>query len=175
MRICMAAVSALVLSSCASAPPDPATFFQGRRTFAWLPGRAWTADLRADNEFVRERIHESVTAALEARGYGFTSVERADFLVAAYGVASRSFRSSPTADHEGYTAAPGVRVIGEDGSAPTYETGVLVLDVVDPLWKTLMWRGAVKGNIRMDVEPKERDERVRIAARKVVGLLPSDR
>ena len=173
MRIASASALAILLTSCASGPPDPATFFEGRRTYAWFPGRPFTADLRADNEFVRDRIYGSIGDALEARGYRPAAVDKADLLVAAYAVASRSFRTYPSAEQEGYAAAPGVRIAGEGGGGATYESGALVLDVIDPVWKTLMWRGAVRGNIRMDVEPKERDERVRRAAKMVVDLLPS--
>ena len=164
----------LLLSACASAPPDPATFFVGRRTYAWLPGRPFTADLRADNEFVRDRIHAAVNAALEARGYRPAGPDNADFLVAAYGVMGKSsVRPRPTESQEGYGTAPGARMVGEGGAAPVYESGALVLDIVDPIWKTLMWRGGVRGNLRLDVEPLERDERVRKAAAKVVALLPA--
>jgi hypothetical protein len=163
----------LVLTACASAPPDPATFFEGRRTYAWLPGRPFTADIRADNEFVRERITAAVSAALEARGYRPAGVDDADILIAAYALVGKvSVRPRPTESNEGYKAAPGARMVGEEGAAPVYEAGALVLDVVDPIWKTLMWRGGVKGNLRLDVEPVERDARVRAAAAKVVALLP---
>lgn len=162
---------------------DPQADFAGLKTYDWLdePQKP-TGDPRIDgNTILESRIHEAVDSVLAARG--FTKVtSNPDFLVA-YHVSLDRRRSIQTLNsYYGYGPGWGygygvTHRPGYWGGAPgtyvyEYEEGTLLLDIVNPENKELMWRGSAQDEVSFKSEPEKYQAQINEAVRKMLEKFP---
>lgn len=162
---------------------DPKANFAGLKTYAWLekPQKP-TGDPRIDgNTILENRIHEAVDSVLAARG--FTKVtSNADFLVA-YHVSLDRRRSVQTLNRYygygpgwgyGYGAAywPGYWAGARETYVYEYEEGTLILDIVNPESKELMWRGSAQDEVSFTSTPEKNQAQLNEAAQKMLEKFP---
>ncbi|HEX7896907.1 MAG TPA: DUF4136 domain-containing protein [Planctomycetota bacterium] len=134
---------------------DPQADFSRLRTYDWLPGRPQTDSL------TDARIARAVDDGLLARGYA--RAPRPDFHVAYQVSVGRRVDSIPGS--YGWRGGYGTEV-------HTYDEGTLVLDVIEPTSKTLLWRGTATSVVDPNRTPEERDAKIREAVEKLLAKFP---
>lgn len=161
---------------------DPKADFSGLSTYAWLdkPQKP-TGDPRIDgNTILRDRVHLAVNTELEARG--FRKVEKnPDFLVA-YQVTLDRQRSVQTLNSYygygpgwgyGYGAAYRPFWAGTpDTYVYEYDEGTLILDIVNPKDKELMWRGSATDEVNFKSTPEKNQAQIDKAVHELLVHFP---
>jgi hypothetical protein len=144
-RAAIAALCALALAACAAITVNSYSsrdFDIGRyRTYAWGPADTHgTGDPRLDNnEFFEKRVREQVERQLAARGFEKTD-GTPDLLVHYHASFSQKLDARDYDPH--YAPCPPA-----DCQAFVYDAGTLMVDLVDPRAKTLLWRGWAEGSM----------------------------
>jgi hypothetical protein len=118
------------------------------RTYRWVepPPPPSDAPPYQDRPLMERRVHSSVDAALQGRGYR-PDPARPDFLLNAF-----------------FVITPGYY-------APD-EAVTLVIDIVDPRTNTLLWRGTRATGLQRTDSAAERDEDIDIAVRAILEHFP---
>jgi len=142
--------------------------FSTYKTFMWIK------EPKASNPLMRERIIDSVNAALMAKGLRLTTGQ-ADLGVAAH-TATREERSLNTF-YDGFGGGWRWRGIGGFGSATTtvntYEVGTLVVDIFDSQTKEAVWRGTATKTISDN--PQKNEASLNKAVAKMFDKFPPSR
>ena len=141
---------------------DRAFDFSRLKSFAFAQQQRGPNDPLAANELNDRRIRTALDSQLVARGYTRDS-SGPDFLVA-YHAATRARTSL---DAWGY--GPG-RWRGGRVDVNQYTEGTLIVDMVDPASKQLVWRGTATGTIQL----KDVDKKIREAAKKLTERFVKD-
>jgi hypothetical protein len=163
---------------------DPTADFSGFKTWAWVPGRqAETGDPRLDNAILDGRIRRAVEIQLAEQGFQKASASEPDFLVG-YLAAIEGKLDVQTVDrYYGYGPGPARSyrypprwrsggVYGSETYVYEYEEGTLILDVVSPRTRQLVWRGSATAEVNQTADQERRDERLREAVRKMLERFP---
>lgn len=164
---------------------DPQADFSNLKTFAWIdePQKP-TGDPRIDdNPFLESRVHAAVDRELAAKGFVPATSGNPDFLVA-YHVSLNEKRSvQHLNDYYGYGAGWGYTYAGVRRpayySSPssstyvyTYDEGTLILDIVKPEGRQLIWRGAARDEVRFSDKPSEEGSKLNEAVQRMLKDFP---
>lgn len=178
---------AALLSACSSMEIsydfDPKANFAGIKTYAWLKEpQKTTGDARIDgNTILEDRIHKAVNAGLAARGLKEVTSDP-DVLVA-YHVSLDKRRSVQTLNSAygygpgwgyGYGASyrPGVWAGPPETYVYEYEEGTLILDIVNPKNKELMWRGSAQDEVHFKSKPEKDQSQLNEAVQRMLEHFP---
>jgi Domain of unknown function (DUF4136) len=142
--------------------------FSTYRTFMWIK------EPKTSNPLIRQRIIDSVNAALTAKGMRLTT-DQADLGVAAH-TATTEERSLHTF-YDGFGGGWRWRGIGGFGSATTtvdtYEVGSLVVDIFDTRTKEAVWRGT--STKTLSDNPQKNEASLTKAVAKMFSKFPPSR
>jgi hypothetical protein len=135
----------------------------GRRTsFAYVPHLNQEAAAAVSNApFWQSRIEAAITSILEQKGYRESAqVRKADLLVAFHVVLRQGEYVTVFDNYSGYklpTARAASAGIAKLAAAPNgqAEIGTLVIDIIDPGTKTIIWRGWGRADVKKSPEQKE--------------------
>jgi uncharacterized protein DUF4136 len=135
----------------------------GRRTsFAFVPHLNQEAAAAVSNaSFWQSRIEAAITSVLEQKGYRQSAqVRKADLLVAFHVVLRQGEYVTIFDNYSGYklpTARAASAGIAKLAAAPNgqAEIGTLVIDIIDPGAKTIIWRGWGRADVKKNPEQKE--------------------
>jgi hypothetical protein len=110
-------------------------------TYNWGPSDTWsTGDPRLDNNrFFDERVRQRVEQALEQRGYEKTPSQAPDIQL--------HYHASVSQDLEARNIDAAYACSRGDCGSQVFDKGTLVIDLVDPRTKKLLWRGWAEGSI----------------------------
>jgi hypothetical protein len=172
MRIAMLLGSALLvlLGGTASAQDvtydyDKATDFAKLKTYAWVRGTNLT------DEFNHNRIMDAVDAQLASKGYHKVEASaNPDVLVAYHAVFDRDVQISGFS-----TGWAGYRFgANRSGSARVEQivVGTLVIDLVNPKTRTIVWRGIARKDVDVKASPEKREKNINKAAEKLFKNYP---
>jgi hypothetical protein len=166
--VCAIAATALV-SACASygvrTDYDPATRFEGLRTYRWMEIQQ-TDDPRVDNELMKERIMGAVDGELASKGMSATDADP-DLLVVYHAAVQR------VADIDTYTRGYGYRRRAYTSTyVREYDVGTLIIDLVQAETQQLVWRGSGQARLHERSTPAERDQRVRDVVAAILNEFP---
>ncbi len=165
------AILAAALGGCStleiSTDYDTAADFSGLSTYAWMAPRETPADPRIDNTLLEKRIHRAVDAELAAKGYTKTWGET-DFLVSYHAGIEGKLDVAVMNNYYGYRRGWGP----SDVWVSQYDQGTLLLDVVAPETKELMWRGTASDVIDPSASAEQREENLREAVRRMLENFP---
>lgn len=165
------------LAGCTSFPVetdyDPEIDFGSLGSYGWLEAkREKTGDPRIDNDLLDARVRRAVDAALAAKGYRKTEGEPADFEVTYHVGVERQVDVQTYVD----SYPRGYRWYSGPTQAYTtvreYDVGSLVLDIVSPSEKQLIWRGATQARINDAGTPEQREKRARAAVDAILAKFP---
>lgn len=169
-RLTVAVLGALALSACATT--SVGSFVERNielghyRTYTWGPadGQA-TGDPRLDNnEFFEERVQDAVEGHLNVRGFVKTESAVPDLLVHFY--ANVSQEVDPDGVDRPYATC-------EECKPFVFDTGTIVVDLVDAHTHRLVWRGWAKGNIDGVVDNQSwMEKRVDETVERILEQLP---
>ncbi len=145
-------------------------------TFQMLPGPArrdgqaatGVDDPMISNSIANRAIRQQIVKAFEGRGY--TRVERnADFAVAFYATAREKLDVS--AWDYGYPFYPGwPRYPRPVERVATYTEGSVIVDVIKPVTRDLLWRG--EGRAELSDDPSENVAQLGKAANAIIAKFP---
>ncbi|MEI7751178.1 MAG: DUF4136 domain-containing protein [Candidatus Omnitrophota bacterium] len=158
--------------------------FSALKTFAWVPDmKQESQDPRVANEVTDAKIRSAVEKALIAKGYQMTDAGQANFWVAYQAAIEEKFDARMT--NYPYTT-PSTRNIANGnyaqdltwayGGSKTflshYEEGTLILDIVDPQGKKLMWRGTAQATLEGGRDSAKKDARLNAGIQKIFATFP---
>ncbi|MEB2346233.1 MAG: DUF4136 domain-containing protein [Deltaproteobacteria bacterium] len=146
------------------------TRFETLRTWDWLPAPSGSGDLPASAQpALDERVRSAVAEGLAARGYPHDPV-------------APTFWVHPLAVVEDVVAAEAAHFYSmtpewmrpslRGTHAVLGQRGVLVVDVIDPVSRTLLWRGTVSGAVDAEASLAARNRRLREAVAQVLAGFP---
>lgn len=122
--------------------------FSQYQTFKWMPYPKNKKGKVPRNSFLDQRIRRAVERELEAKGYQIKKNGPADAMLA-YHV---GVRNRVDIDHYGY----GYRYWGPRTYVRHYKEGSIIIDLVDPAEKQLIWRGVASGAVGGQSEDPEK-------------------
>ena len=164
---------------------DPGAVFKGMKRYAWLPEpQKKTGDPRIDdNALLAKRIRDAVDDVLAAKGY-LLSESDPDFLVGYHVSLDKRQSVQVLNDYYGYGPGWGYRYgsayrpMGYAGPPETYvyeyEEGTLILDIVNPANRELMWRGSARDEVHFQSTPEESEARIREAVEAMLERFPPE-
>ena len=163
--LALATMSATASAQTVTYDYDKAADFSKPKTYAWTRGTT------LQDELNHKRIVSAVEAQLEKKG--LTKVEadsNPDVLVAYHASFERDFEIN------GFSSGWGGPWVGgnRSGSARLEQVviGTLVVDMVDPTAKSMLWRGVATKEIDANAKPDERDKKANKAAAKIFKNFP---
>jgi hypothetical protein len=182
------AFAIFVLAGCATetihTDYDCRADFSKLKTFAWVPDmKQESKDPRVDNAVTDARIRSAVEKALIEKGYQRSDAGKANFWVAYQAAIEEKLDSKMT--NYPYTT-PLTRDIANGnfaqdltwayGGSQTflsqYEEGTLILDIVDPKNKKLMWRGTAKATLAEGRNSEKKEARLNAGVQKIFATFP---
>ncbi len=150
---------------------EPSTSFSNLETWAWLEERpGHEADTRPGRALVGAPMRRAVREELAARGYRELTSGEPDFYVLHHAAVNKKLDLHSVPRH--YDHSAGWTMIGTETYVTEYEEGTLVLDVIEPERRDLIWRGTAEARIDRSAGPEKREERIRKAVRKMLDRFP---
>jgi hypothetical protein len=138
---------------------DPATEFSKYKSWDWLPGaKPSEKDIDSLSE---QRLRSAIEAELPNRGLTKAGAG-ADLSVTFQISVQHKIETSNASVGVGYGWGP-AHIGVSKSPTKSYDEGTLILDLVDPKTKTLVWRGTAKGTVHKDSSPEERQENIKKA------------
>ena len=175
-------VAAASLFGCATmavtSDHDPNANFTGLKTYTWLPKPEGDgADPQHGNPLMDAYIRKSIENALAAKGYTPVS-GTADFQIGYH--ASRADKQSVQAVNTYYGYGRGW--YGPGMMAPRvattqvyeYVEGTLIIDIVDPAARKLIWRGSAQAELNRNPSTEEKQHNVDAAVEKILKQFPPE-
>jgi hypothetical protein len=138
---------------------DVSTDFSKYKTWTWLPGaKPSEKDIDTLSE---QRIRAAIEAELPKRGLAKAG-DGADLSVTFKISVQHKIEQSSASIGIGYGWGP-AHVGVSKSPTRSYDEGTLILDLVDPKTKTLVWRGTAVGTVHKDSPPEERQKNIQNA------------
>ena len=159
---------------------NPAYDLTKLRTYAWLDnGQVPSNDARINNDLIIDRVRTAVENTLAAKGYVKTEAASADFMVSWLGAIDKTLQVE-TIDHfyspYGYGALsrdPFWNGAMQTPTAREYETGTLVVDILDPKQHKLIWRSTGKDQLSSKKDPEAVTEGINKAITAIMKDFPA--
>jgi hypothetical protein len=143
---------------------DTKADFASLKTFSFMPV---TAEANINTLNVK-RIQDAVHTQLGFKGYTMIP-DNPDFLIAMH--LTKKLKKIVIGDG-GYSFGSGSYWGSTFSHEYEYEEGTFVLDFVDTQSKELIWRGVAMVEIRDDISPEERIERINEIAQEILNNFP---
>jgi hypothetical protein len=151
---------------------DPGADFSSLRTYAWYAAPAAAAGV---DTLTTQRIIRSMDAELAARGFRKLESGTPDFLVHALAAIHQRLEAVPTTTTVGYGWRGGTLAYGTGTEIRSYDEGTLILDVISPGTKQLVWRGTAKAAVSDGRSPEEREARIREGVAMILENFPPNK
>lgn len=155
----------------------PENFSEVKATYGWLKNTQASSKIRANNQTIESLIHQSVDRYLQSKGYKRVDADGADYLITWFGkikeevkeIAVSQFYSS-----YGYGSLAGrVKQESTNGKVvKTFTRGTLILDVLDPESKTVLWRGSATNTIQENMSDGDVEKFIDLSVKKILKTLP---
>ena len=145
---------------------DPSQDFSKLKTWAWAPmqPQADGGEFSRISNLTIERIHGAVASELNQKGYRMTDDKKADFWVQHYAAVGQRIEAYAGYNYGWY---------GDD--VIVTEEGTIIVDIVSPKDKRLIWRGTARSAIDDDMTPEERETRIVESVQKILAQFPPQR
>jgi hypothetical protein len=179
LRRLLPAVAVMVLSGCESTPGgkqvtirteyDHNVNFPKVGTYTWLNRPpSIPDDPRINRTNLDLRVRDAVDKDLRSKGYECMGLGyKVDFLVTYHAVLDKGFNASAAGEAYGYKSAISGAPANEE-----VEKGSLVIDIVDPNTKRLIWRGIAQADIDFTASEAVKRERLYEAVRRILKQFP---
>lgn len=150
--------------------------FAGVETYAWLPDPPGHAgDPRLHNALVDGRVRAAVNRRLQEDGYRRVPVEEADIHVTYYLGLEDRFSWRVVSNSYRYSGAGAFDHHRSETHLRQYERGTLLVDMLDPGRRGLVWRGSAQSRVRRESDPAQREQQIRDAVEKILYEFPPGR
>jgi hypothetical protein len=122
------------------------------RTFEWGPADVLPAgDARLDRPFFNDRVQGAVEKGLLEKGFALTSAESPDLLIHYHANITTRINVNHVDRAYGYCSQANC-----DSEIVQYETGTLVLDIIDARTNRLIWRAWAQANVEDMLNDRDR-------------------
>lgn len=174
----------VLLVGCASTQSgshlEPGATLAGRTTFRFLPDRSIDAAEAVSNRaYWRNVIGQDIVAALNAKGYRFFPTRQTDFLVA-YHIVLKDNEAVTTFDnYYGYDlsadqlAQADLSKFQDPKKPGTAEEGILVVDIIDPKKRALLWRGWTRSKLNRQQPGEQLQALAKAVVDRTMASLPA--
>jgi len=138
--------------------------FVALKTWAWSPKETEKGSggpISRVSSLTHERIRSAVDHEMTQKKYERVEVESADFWVRHYAAVGQRIEADPGYDYGWY---------GQD--LRVYDEGTIIVDVISPKDKRLIWRGTARGAVDPDTKPEEREQRIQEAVHAILADFP---
>ncbi len=160
----------------------PDANFARRVTFRFLPDKSREASEAVSNTpYWRGEIGQDILSAMNAKGYRFFPNRKTDLLVAFHIVLVENEAVTTLDNYSGYNltanqAAQADLAQFQDPKRPGQASkGILIIDIIDPNKKQLLWRGWAKADFdRVQPGPSLKNL-TKLAVDRILAKLPSRR
>lgn len=181
---------AVFMASCSAVQVDSnydkSANFARFRTFRWVEAPpVGVGDPRVDDTVLQARVKMAVNRELEAKGLKRVDSGDADLLVNYFVTVEEKMTGENVNDKYGYSPgsnwSQGERQgwswgLGADDTlsvpATYYEEGSVIIDMVDPTTKRLIWRGSARTVVDLDSDDETRRARLNEAVARVFEQYP---
>lgn len=167
----------LLLAACAvpvEVDYDTGRDFSRLKNYAWLPMTA--EQQRQDpviyNTLTDKRMRQSVDRLLAAKGFRRVEFASADFLVTYHLKVEQKLESEPFSYGVGYGWGHSGMVMGGGRDIYQYEEERVLVDMLDPRSRELLWRGGVSEETDRYASPREREGRILRQMHEVLASFP---
>ena len=175
-------LSSFFLSSCSTimvdVDYDDSLSFKNLHRYSWVPGtptKSNNPQLDSDT-ILHDRIRGSINSWLSGHGYEKTDLEQADFLVAYFVSVKDQTKVTVLNDYYGYPSGWGYGYYRPYGSSRSYvyeyQQGAIIIDIIDPKTRKLMWRGSATDEVNESETPEKRDQVINEAVDKILEKFP---
>jgi len=117
----------------------------------------------------QNRAINAIDKILINKGYKSSTKEKADFIVSLQLVKEKKYRSENYYEPFGYY--PFWYGFGNNNYVREYEVGTLIIDIINPNSKEVIWRGSTGSRIKKNLSPSERKARIQLAAQNILKTL----
>jgi Domain of unknown function (DUF4136) len=152
---------------------DPGTDFTRVRTYAWLDDQSGVQGDRPDvTSLLDRRVRRAVDAELQRKGLSPVAQAEADALVSYHlGVETKlDVNTINTGYGYGWGAYRGG--VATHTTVTEYQEGTLLIDLIDPKAKQLIWRGSGQSRLRRSSTPEQREQRIDEAVGEILKSFP---
>jgi Domain of unknown function (DUF4136) len=175
-------LSALFLSSCSTimvdVEYDDTLTFNNLHRYSWIPGtpeKSNNPQLDSDT-ILHDRIRGSINNWFAGHGYEKIDIEQADFLIAYYVTVKDKTKVTVLNDYYGYPSGWGsgyYRPYGATRSyAYEYQQGAIIIDIIDPTTRKLMWRGSATDEVDESKVHEKGHQKIKEAIDKILANFP---
>jgi len=192
-RLMLTILGVAALAGCATVAVnsdyDPGTDFSNLKTYQWASqGPQKTGDPRVDdNSLLHIRIKTAVDSELALKGFQKRITAAPDFVVN-YHVSAKDKTDvqsfGPTHYGSGYYGGyrragggfPGSHSVYGSGTVTTfhYTEGTLLIDIIDPKAKKLLWRGTGTKVVDPNATSEQKTATVKDAVAKILAKFPPE-
>ena len=180
------AAASLLLAGCASTPTTTSTpggvasvgKIAKRKTFSFVPDKAMEAAAAVSNAaYWHQKLQDDVAAVLAAKGYQQVA-SNGQFYVAMHAVLKRGESITVLDNYSGYSLPPrtkgqsSVYSFAESAQQAGSSTGTLIIDVVDPATRQIVWRGWKRTTLLLARTPGAREELLKDVVRDILSSFP---
>lgn len=173
----------IFIAGCASLQTDSkqdlAADFSEFETFAWLDHKVLPGDdVRVRDERVRKTVRDTIEQTLIAKGYRQSGTNQADFVVSWFGAIEQKIKKE-NLDHlyspYGYGTLLREPTLNPESSRAIaeYEEGTLIIDLLDPVDRRLLWRGTGVGQVVKERTPETALKNLARSVSRILDPIPS--
>lgn len=178
-------VLACILTGCATSYDisrdfDPSINFSALHTFAWMPdAKVGSGDILVDSDtLLRQRVENAVERELLLKGYRKQADGKTpDFLLTFHAAMKKKVEVITYAGYYGYGwwGYPWGYMgggLGPQAYMRDYDERVIVLDILDPGTRKLLWRATARNTLDEDDSPQEKTEQIDRVVRQMLAAFP---
>lgn len=143
---------------------SPDYHYRDLKTFMWSPDLKRPAEHpQVVSKVIDTEIRRAVETTLAQRGFKQVDAPPADMHLYYGATVTREMTGNSMCDHYGYAPLPEI-------PDKTYPRGTMIVDIVDPATRALIWRGTGAANYA--AARSEREMLIKIAARDLLTRFP---
>jgi len=152
---------------------DPSADFSHIRSYAWFDESSGVQGDRADvMSLLDRRVRSAVDAELQRKGLSRVEKSAAAALVSYHlGVETKLDVNTINSGY-GYGRYGRYGGISTTTTVSEYQEGTLLIDVIDPSSKSLIWRGSGQSRLSQYSSPEQREKRVHEAVQQILEKFP---
>jgi len=162
---------------------DPAVSFAGLQSYQWIPDiPTKTGDPRIDgNTLLQNRVKHAVDKYLASKGYQLVRLEKPDFLVTYHVTLDKQTEIKTINTYNHYGPGWGWRYgrnyypvmgYGTETVVYNYDQGSLIIDIVEPINRELIWRGSATDKVNFSHTPEQKEQKINQAVEKLLEQFP---
>lgn len=149
---------------------EPNAPFASYKNFHWIQGMEENKQEEEIDEQLDQQIRGKISEELANKGFNESLTEKADFLInyqlitqerVAISQKDESFR------HLNYRYPTSMNV-----ESYSYRTGSIILDVIDPQSREVVWQGNVYGFVDVHTDPQKQQKRLEKAVKLLLSKFP---